>query len=143
MPPIVAERTKAEAIALTNSGLSTREVAARLGVGPTSVSDWSNGKNITPDVLAMADSVSRDMAAAYEGIAWQVIGKITAEDIAGASLLEKVKSATLSTDKMRLLRDQSTANVSNAIRVVYDRGSIKRELDAPDEVGVDDNTMPE
>jgi hypothetical protein len=67
-----------------------------------------------PAVAAEVVAQKRELSDLYEDLNRKVLESVTDENIKDASLLQKATTAGIFTDKMRLLRDQSTANINVA-----------------------------
>lgn len=95
------------------AGFSQREVATRHGVALATVSAVTNDQSIqdliTPE---MVERRRRSMAKIYEYQADQAMGALTPDKFEKASVSQLVMAAAVCTDKARLLRGESTENVS-------------------------------
>lgn len=99
---------KAQALAVleANEG-SIRHAARQLGIAPTTLRNWSEGKAISEEIKADVPVVKRDMALALEEICWKLINSMESK-IEEASLSQTGTVMGITFDKMRLLQGQST-----------------------------------
>lgn len=111
---------KALASALRASGMSYRKIGFVLGVSNSTVHDWVNRSTIT-GVAAdrckeLADNVKSNLANKQYLLSNSILSAISDEDIARASLKDKVISSSIMIDKARLIDGESTENQSLYIR---------------------------
>jgi len=73
--------------------------------------------------------MKEDLADAYEGLARRMIASITDSDISKINAYQRTIAASAATDKMHLLRSQSTENIATfmatAQRVALSEGDIR------------------
>jgi hypothetical protein len=69
----------------------------------------------SPEAVAEVKALKKDLADLYEQRNYEILESVTKQDIAKANLRDKVVSAAICSDKMRLLRDQSNANVNVSV----------------------------
>ena len=133
MPVTVAEISKVKTLAAM--GLSYRAFGRELDR-----SDHTVKKLLTQaGVAEQVDAKKAELSDMFERIAVRTIEAISEKDIKNASLLQKMTSAAISIDKMRLLRDQSTANidvsalleVASIFRDARDTDDARRALPPP------------
>ena len=105
---------KAGALAVleSNDG-NVYRTAKDLGLPNTTVESWSNGQFVNNEVSEIGKQKKEDLADIFERIARASLER-AAGQIDEASYAQTVTGAAIAVDKMRLLRDQSTANVAVA-----------------------------
>lgn len=96
--------------ALAANGGNLQKTARECGVPDATLRHWRDGDR-HPEALKMGELKKGDLADIYERIAYDSL------DLAGAKLKDLnakdlVMTAAIATDKMRLLRGESTANVN-------------------------------
>ncbi len=72
----------------------------------------------TPEVMTQVADYQERLAEKFEQLTDRILDSVSDEDVAKASLQQKVISAATSLDKTRLLRGQSTSNVSLLHRLI-------------------------
>jgi predicted transcriptional regulator len=73
-----------------------------------------------PATVVEVQEKRRELADIYEDLAREMLSNIGKEDIAKINAYQRTLSAAVATDKMRLLRDQSTINAALLIDMIYD-----------------------
>ncbi len=94
--------------ALRASGLTYHAVAKRIGRDAKTVKKAC----LQPGMANNIEVMRKKLADHFEDLAYRLITSIKDEDIEKTNTYQRVVSAGISVDKMRLLREQSTANVS-------------------------------
>ena len=79
--------------------------------------------------MAEVSALKKDLADLYEQRNYEILESVSKQDIDKANLRDKVVSAAICSDKMRLLRDQSTSNIN--VQVLLDVAELIRERDQP------------
>ncbi len=80
-----------------------------------------------PEVIQEINEIKEDLADMFENTAKRMITSISDEDIEKINAYQRTVAAGISTDKMRLLRDESTENV-NILAVHADLTKLDLEL---------------
>jgi len=111
-PLTVAELEKAKA--LSAFGKSYRQIGLELNRSDKTI---KKALTKTPEVIAEVRELKEDLADWYEDLSRRMLKSITDIDIQKISAYQRTLSAAVSTDKMRLLRDQSTQNISMSARI--------------------------
>jgi hypothetical protein len=89
-------------------GRSYRAIARELGRSPHTIK-----RLLTKPAVAAEVSVKKiELADLYEQRAYEIVEAVTAEDISKASLQQMAVSSGIFLDKSRLLRGESTSNIS-------------------------------
>ena len=106
-PPLTTEE-KSRIALLTAEGRTPNYIAKAIG---------RDGKTVraavqAPAMVEQIASATERITELYQEINERILCAISDEDIAKASLRDKVVSAGISTDKHRLLTGQSTANLA-------------------------------
>ena len=94
--------------ALRASGLTYHAIAKRIGRDAKTVKKAC----LQPGMANNIEVMKKKLADHFEDLAYRLITSIKDEDIEKTNTYQRVVSAGISVDKMRLLREQSTANVS-------------------------------
>lgn len=102
---------QAQIKALLAAGLSPSAIAKRIGRDHKTVISYSR----LPVTVEEVGDLKLDLAEAYEGLARRMIDSITDDDISKINAYQRTIAAAAATDKMRLLRDQSTQNVATIL----------------------------
>ena len=71
-----------------------------------------------------------ELADAYEGLAWKLINSITDEDIQKINAYQRTIAFCMATDKIRLLRNESTENISMEALHIRDEDIERRRIAA-------------
>ena len=84
---------------------------------------------LEPQIAREIKEIKEELAVFFEDMAKRMITSITDEDINKLSAYQRVLSSGISVDKMRLLRDESTENVSQRLvfKVVTDSDNEDQE----------------
>lgn len=100
---------------LTAQGMTPNRIGGIIGRDPKTVISAL----AKPDVAGKVEEVKTVLAEEYENLARRMINSITDEDICKINAYQRTLAGAVATDKMRLLRDQSTDNVSIMTKLVY------------------------
>jgi hypothetical protein len=92
-------------------GYSDRRIGRELGKSAHTVKKAL----VTPEASAEVSALKKDLADLYEQRNYEILESVSKQDIDKANLRDKVVSAAICSDKMRLLRDQSNANVNVSV----------------------------
>ena len=82
-----------------------------------------------PDVADEVVVQKRELVELYEELNRKVLESVTEKDIQSATLLQKATTSGIFTDKMRLLRDESTSNLN--VQVLLEVAELIRRRDQP------------
>lgn len=93
---------------LRANGLSFHAISKEVGRDPKTVKKAC----LQPQTANEIQAIKQELADMYEGLAKRMITSITDEDIQKINAYQRTLSSAVSVDKMRLLREQSTENVS-------------------------------
>lgn len=94
--------------ALLATGKTCHAVAIEIGRDPKTIKKYA----IQPETAKEIRELKEELSDMFEGIAKRMILSITDEDILKINSYQRTVSAGISVDKMRLLRNQSTENIS-------------------------------
>lgn len=93
---------------LRASGLSFHAIAVQIDRDPKTVKKAC----LEPETSNQIQEIKEELSGMFEGLAKRMITSITDADIQKINAYQRTVSAGISTDKMRLLRDQSTENLA-------------------------------
>jgi len=110
--------------ALRASGLTYHAIAVEISRDPKTIKRAC----LEPEAQEQIQVIKEELAGMFEGLAKRMITSISDEDILKINAYQRTISAGISTDKMRLLKGQSTENL--AIDAVL--RSIHSSIFAPD-----------
>ena len=96
---------------LLAAGISPTAIAKKIGRDHKTVIAFSK----IPATVQEVGELKQDLADAYEGLARRMVESITDEDITKINAYQRTIAAAAATDKMRLLRDQSTENIATIL----------------------------
>jgi len=99
---------------LTADGLTPNAIGKRLQRDAKTV----RAALLKPETVVLVKEKKAELADAYEQLAQRFLSSITDEDITRINAYQRMVSSGIATDKMRLLRDQSTSNVSLLSRLI-------------------------
>jgi hypothetical protein len=99
-------RADALAALAANGGNFTR-TAAQLGIPRRTLQHWAKGE-CAPQVRELAQQKKGPLADAFEELARELLGGMTPEKMAAATLQQLATAAGIAVDKMQLLRGQPT-----------------------------------
>jgi hypothetical protein len=123
LPLTVEEISRAKSYAA--QGYSCRAIGREL-----KRSDHTIAKLLArPDVADEVVVQKRELIELYEELNRKVLESVTEKDIQSASLLQKATTSGIFTDKMRLLRDESTSNIN--VQVLLEVAELIRRRDQP------------
>jgi hypothetical protein len=107
-----SDKQKVEALLVMEAeGGSPFRASQVTGLPLATLYDWKHGRGIPPDVKQRAEEAAVRLAGGFEDLAERIVDSITDEVIQAANLQQRVTSAAIAVDKMRLLREQAT-NIS-------------------------------
>lgn len=106
-PPLTLQE-KEEIKTLLASGLTYHAVAQRVNRDPKTVKSYA----LQPEAQIGIEEQKQELADKFEDMAHRMLDSVTETDIEKLSAYQRVLSSGIATDKMRLLRDQSTENIS-------------------------------
>src|SRR5512135_375552 len=87
-------------------------VAKEVGRDPKTVKKLSQ----RDDAASQIEVMKKDIADQFEGIVQRMLSSVSDEDIQKISAYQRVLSAAVGTDKVRLLRGESTENIALLIQ---------------------------
>ena len=126
-----ADKAKA-LIALDLNGGNVKYTAEQLNIPRITLHSWKEGEYLNDDVLAIRHNKTQDLADKFESLAHLYIGQAI-QTVDSAKGTNAITGAAVAVDKMRLLRDQSTANIdvrSDAINALIAKGIVANIEDA-------------
>ena len=109
------------------------QVKALLAVGfsPTAIGKRLNRDHKTiavyakkPDTVSEVYALKEDLADSFEELARRMIESITDDDITEINAYQRTIAAAAATDKMRLLRNQSTDNLSMIFSLIRESSAV-------------------
>ena len=93
---------------LRASGLTYHAISREIDRDPKTVKKVC----LDPQASIEIQEIKQELADMYEGLAKRMLTSITEEDIQKINAYQRTVSAGISTDKMRLLRNESTENIA-------------------------------
>ncbi len=96
---------------LRASGLTYHAIAVEIDRDPKTVKRAC----LEPEASTQIQEMKQELADMFEGLAKRMITSISDEDILKINAYQRTLSAAVGTDKMRLLREQSTVNLDLSI----------------------------
>jgi IS30 family transposase len=93
--------------ALIASGMTYHAVAVQIGRDPKTVKNAC----LKPQTAQEIQVIKQELADMYEELARRMLNSITDADITKISAYQRTLSSGIATDKMRLLRNESTENI--------------------------------
>ena len=120
-----ADKAKA-LIALDLNGGNVKYTAEQLNIPRITLHSWKEGEYLNDDVLAIRNNKTKDLADKFESLAHLYIGQAI-QTVDSAKGTNAITGAAVAVDKMRLLRDQSTANINvndSAINTLIAKGIV-------------------
>mgnify|MGYP003985447871 CR=1 FL=1 len=93
---------------LRASGLTYNAIAEQINRSPKTVKKAT----LDPMIASGIKEIQEELSDAYEGLARRMIDSISDEDILKINAYQRCISSGVATDKMRLLRNESTENIS-------------------------------
>lgn len=106
---------------LRASGLTYHAISKEIGRDPKTIKKAC----LEPEASMQIQEMKQELADMFEELGKRMLTSITNEDIQKINAYQRTVSAGISTDKMRLLRDQSTINLAAELSL-HER--IEREL---------------
>jgi transposase-like protein len=97
--------------ALAANGGNVGKTARQCGVPETTLRQWADGSR-HPEASQMSEPKKGDYADRFDRFVADVLRLTTDDDIKAATLSQRFTALGIAFDKARLLRDQSTANVT-------------------------------
>jgi hypothetical protein len=113
--PLCLEEREKIKLMIAN-GATYNSVARELKRAPKTIKKCAT----EPDMAVEISEQRKDLAAWYEDMTRRMLSSITDEDIKKINAYQRMVSAGIATDKMRLLTDQSTENVAVLYEAVSD-----------------------
>jgi transposase-like protein len=112
-----SDKTKAEVLALLDAnGGNLSQTARDAGLPISTVQSWRDGRFVTQEVTENSKEKKVELADMFERVAWKYLGEADkdhkAEETRGK---DAVMTAAIATDKMRLLREQTTQNIGPTV----------------------------
>ena len=109
---------------LRASGLTYHAISKEINRDPKTVKKVC----LEPQASKEIQEIKEELSAMFEGLAKRMITSITEEDIQKINAYQRTVSAGISTDKMRLLRNESTENIAlNSILSVLHQSLFPRK----------------
>ena len=108
------DKAVALAVLEVNKGDYSR-TARQCNVPRQHLQRWVRGEGVNDAVQEIVQGKRGDLANRFEARAHEFLDAVTPEKIAEAGLRDLMTSAAIATDKMRLLREQSTVNVAHTL----------------------------
>jgi transposase-like protein len=93
--------------ALAANGGNVNKTARQLGIPLRTLWNWATGA-CHPEAAEIGQRKKGPLADVFEGIVWQLLGSITPEKMAAATLQQLATAAGIAVDKMQLLRGKPT-----------------------------------
>ena len=93
---------------LRASGLTYHAIAVETNRDPKTIKKAC----LEPEASTQIQEMKQELADMFEGLAQRMITSISDEDIQKINAYQRTVSAGISTDKMRLLKGQSTENIA-------------------------------
>ena len=115
---------------LRASGLSFHAISKRLDRDPKTIKKAC----LDPDMAPQIEKAKVTLANRFENIAVRMLTAISDSDITAINAYQRTLSAAIATDKMRLLRDQSTENIAlhQIVEAMERRRRERREKAVPE-----------
>ena len=104
---------KQQAKTLLALGHSWNAVAVKLGRDPKTIKKYA----VDPCIAAEIVETKKELAEQFEELANRMLSSISDQDIHDINAYKRTVAAGIATDKMRLLRDQSTGNIDVHVQV--------------------------
>jgi predicted transcriptional regulator len=95
-------------------GKTYHAIAKEVGRSPHTV----KGYLVSPTVQEEVIQIKGELADTFEDVAKRMVASITDEDIKKLDAYRRTLSGGIATDKMRLLRNESTDNVSLIVKLI-------------------------
>lgn len=110
------------------AGYSANAVAKEIGRDPKTIRKILEG----PEIVKQVEIIRVDLADKWDGLANAMVDSISPEDIKKLNAYQRTIAGGVATDKMRLLREQSTANLDITGRlqqIIEQHRDSQRELE--------------
>jgi predicted transcriptional regulator len=99
------------------SGRTYNAIAHELGRSPHTIK-----KALTdPETTKQVEEIKANLADMFENVAKRLVLSVTDKDIVKINALQRITGAGISVDKMRLLRSESTENISYHVLADHSR----------------------
>jgi hypothetical protein len=95
---------------LRANGLTYNAISLKINRNPKTVKKAC----LVPEIAEEIREMQEELADSYEGLSRRMIDSISDEDIEKLNAYQRTISSGICTDKMRLLRNESTSNISIA-----------------------------
>ena len=87
------------------------------------------------EVIESVQEMKQELSDMFEGLATKMISSISEEDIGKINAYQRTVSAGICTDKFRLLRNESTMNISSLSRLIIELDEqMTKDLDAEERI---------
>ncbi len=96
---------------LRANGLTFHAISLKINRNPKTVKKAC----LVPEIAEEIREMQEELADSYEGLSRRMIDSISDEDIEKLNAYQRTISSGICTDKMRLLRNESTSNISMAV----------------------------
>lgn len=113
-----SDSDKARVLAVLDAnGGNISLTAKQTGVPRNTLSDWSKGRKIVPEVTEMRQDKKEELADVFERVARQYLDRALSDEAIGDTKgKDAVIAAATATDKMQLLRGKPTLIVADAAK---------------------------
>lgn len=108
------------------SGESYRAIARAIGKAPNTIKHYLKS---SPAVMVEVAEKKKDLIALYGELAERMVVSISDKDIEKINALQRTIASATAVDKMRLLRDESTDNVSLIVKTLHEIKAMKDDED--------------
>jgi len=108
------------------SGESYRAIAQAIGKAPNTIKHYLKS---SPAVMVEVAEKKKDLIALYGELAERMVVSISDKDIEKINALQRTIASATAVDKMRLLRDESTDNVSLIVKTLHEIKAMKDDED--------------
>lgn len=98
-------------------GRTYHAIAKQIGRSPHTIKAYLSHEDVQVEVLEK----KAELETLYSNLATELIVSVTRQDIDKSSMLQKVTASGICTDKMRLLRNESTSNVAVDLMIRNDQ----------------------
>jgi hypothetical protein len=106
---------------LRANGLTYNAISLKINRNPKTVKKAC----LVPEIAEEIREMQEELADSYEGLSRRMIDSISDEDIEKLNAYQRTISSGICTDKMRLLRNESTSNISIAANIEETERQIK------------------
>ncbi|MBA4349611.1 MAG: hypothetical protein C0415_06470 [Thermodesulfovibrio sp.] len=129
-PLTMPELEKAKA--LYALGKSYHAIGCELNRDSKTIKKWLS----EPETAKEIQVIKGELSEMFEGMAKRMLESITEEDIQKINAYQRVVSSGIATDKMRLLKGQSTSNISFAALIRSTEQAAPQDVSMGDEGGI-------